>query len=69
MGLYKDHDENHQGLDYNYQDDAEELVHKKRVRRMLEAQIERKRLREELEDYVGELDDEFDWKHLESDRE
>ncbi|MDA9271852.1 hypothetical protein N9Q05_00495 [bacterium] len=64
MSLYKDHDENHHGFDYSYPDEEGDLVHKKRVRRMLEAKIERKRLKEELEDYEGELDDEFDWDNL-----
>lgn len=68
MSLYKDHDDSHQGLDYNFHDDSEELAHKKRIRKMVEAQLERKRLKEELEDYEGELDNEFDWDNLGSDR-
>jgi hypothetical protein len=63
MGLYKDQDDNSYNFDYNYsdEDDVEELANKKRVRRLLEARLERKRLKEELEDYEGELDGEFNW--------
>lgn len=58
-------DDNYYSSDFydeSEHEDGEELVHRKRVRRMLEEQLERKRLKEELEDYEGELDDEeFDW--------
>lgn len=37
-----------------------DLVKRKQIRRMLDAQLERKRLKQELEDYEGELD-EFEW--------
>ncbi len=33
----------------------------KEVRRKLEARMERRRLKAELEDYEGELDNDFDW--------
>ncbi|WP_131782969.1 hypothetical protein [Legionella gresilensis] len=39
-----------------------DLAHKKRIRKMLEDKLERKRLRE----YIDELDGEFDWDDLES---
>lgn len=50
-------------VDYN-DDDSEVSAHKKDVRRKLEARIDRKRLKEELEDYEGELDDDFNWDDL-----
>ncbi len=34
---------------------------KKEIRRKLEERMERRRLKNELEDYEGELDDEFNW--------
>lgn len=43
------------------EDDQETMKHKKRVRQMLEDRIDRKRLKEELDD---ELEGEFDWKDL-----
>lgn len=72
MGLnrnhHNDHDDKYSGSDayYNEQehDSVDDLIHRKRVRRMLEERIERKRLKEDLEDYEGELDGEFDWDNL-----
>jgi hypothetical protein len=52
--------------DYEFEsarpDSAEEINHKKQVRRMLEDRLEKKRLRLELQD---DLDDEFDWSDYE----
>lgn len=45
-------------------DDEKDLSHKREVRRMLEEQLERKRLKDELEDFDGELEDDFDWDNL-----
>ena len=45
-------------------DSEEVLSHRRRMRKMLEARLERKRLRQELDDFDSELDDiedEFDW--------
>jgi len=42
-------------------DDGETLEHKREVKRMLEERLERKRLKDELEDFDGELEDDFDW--------
>ena len=47
------------------EDDGETLEHKREVKRMLEARLERKRLKDELEDFDGELEDDFDWDKLE----
>lgn len=41
--------------------DPNDSVRKKEVRRKLEERMERRRLKQELEDYEGELDKDFDW--------
>jgi hypothetical protein len=62
MNLPREYDENHSFVECPYDgEDVEQLNHKKRVRRMLEEQLERKRLREELEE---EWDDDFDWSNV-----
>lgn len=67
-GNYTDIDDHNYGSDTHYEEqeheDIDDLVHRKRVRRMLEEKLERKRLKEELEDYEGELDDEFNWDNI-----
>ena len=42
----------------------EDLEKRKRVRRLLEARLEQRSLKRELEDYTGELEDKFDWSDL-----
>jgi hypothetical protein len=42
----------------------EDLEKRKRVRRLLEARLEQRSLKRELEDYEGELEDKFDWGNL-----
>jgi hypothetical protein len=65
MGLHEDFDES-SFTDHNYKDEFEDLPHKKRVRRMLEDKLERRRLMLEMKDEFDELDkDEFDWGDLE----
>ncbi len=61
MGLHRDRDDNSFFSDFKY-DDADELDHKKNVRRLLEDRLERKRLKEELDD---ELEGEFNWDDFE----
>ncbi|MFC3909370.1 hypothetical protein ACFORL_09835 [Legionella dresdenensis] len=62
MGLRKDYDDDSFSFtDIPMEEDAEELSHKKRVRKLLEQKLERKRLKEEFD----ELDGEFDWDDLE----
>lgn len=61
MGLRKDYDENHHYTDFNLDESEEELGHKKRVRKLLEDRLEKKRLKEELEDFEN---DEFDWDNI-----
>ncbi len=55
MSLHKDYDESPY---VNFEEGAEDLQHKKQVRRLLEDRLEKKRLKDELED---EWSDEFDW--------
>ena len=44
-------------IDVNFEDDTDTLAHKRAVRKKIEEQLERKRLKKEMDDY----DDEFDW--------
>ncbi|MBA2710589.1 MAG: hypothetical protein H0U57_08370 [Tatlockia sp.] len=65
MSLRRGHDDDeHQFSDYSYGDDSDtdKLSHRRQVRKVLEEKLERKRLKEELD----ELDGEFDWKDYES---
>ncbi len=50
--------------DFDYHEDAQASPHKKRVRQMLEDRLDRKRLKEELDDFDGELEDKFDWDEI-----
>ena len=54
MGLHRNMDENQYYTDYDNEESLEEKHHHRQVRLMLEARLERKRLRDEIED-------EFDW--------
>lgn len=54
--------------EYKYEEEAksvEELSHKKRVKRLLEERLERKRLQDEFKDDFDELNGEFNWADLE----
>ena len=62
MGLHREH-EFQTFIDYE-QDDAAEVTHKKHIRKQLENRMEKKRLKEELEFFDGELDGEFDWDYV-----
>lgn len=64
MSLHKNHDESRSYNDLSHEDDKHDLSHRKHVRQMLEKRLEQKRLKEELEFFDGELDDEFDWHYL-----
>jgi hypothetical protein len=65
MDVHNDYDdESHHSGELNYYDESEGVIHKKRIRRMLEDRLDRKRLKEALEDFDGELDDTFDWEHI-----
>lgn len=58
MGLHREKEDPYYSMDINYDEDPDELKHRKQVRRLLEDKLERRRLKEELDD---ELDGEFDW--------
>ena len=62
MGLHKDFDDGQFFSDLNFDEETEDLDNKKRVRRLLEERLDRKRLKEELDD---ELEGEFDWDNYE----
>lgn len=61
MGLHRNYDDHSSNTDFGYEENPEELHHKREVRRMLEDRLERNRLKKELED---EFDDEFDWSEI-----
>lgn len=63
MALHEDYDD-HSFSDYNYDDDVDDVAQKKRVRRLLEDRLERKRLKDEFKDDFDELSGEFDWDEL-----
>lgn len=65
MGLHKNHDDGQYFVDKSYEEDVNELSHRKYVRQRLEKRLEQKRLKEELEFFDGELDGDFDWNYLE----
>ena len=61
MSLHKYHDDNHSFIDFNHEEDSRDLSQKRHIRKMIEDRLERKRLKDELED---ELSGEFDWSDL-----
>ncbi|MFI4919483.1 MAG: hypothetical protein ACHP65_08000 [Legionellales bacterium] len=50
--------------DYKHDDEVGDLTQRKKVKRMLEDQLERKRLRDEFKDDFDEFSAEFDWDEL-----
>lgn len=61
MGHYHEYKEAHPYFsENNTEEPPEDLPHKRRVRQMLDERLERKRLRDEID----ELDGEFDWEEL-----
>jgi hypothetical protein len=63
MSLHED-SEDYSFSDYNYDDevdDIQQLDKKKKVKRLLEERLERKRLKDEFKDDFDELSGEFDW--------
>ena len=62
MSLHEEFD--NQFSDYNFDDEIEDLPKKKRIKRMLEDKLERKRLRDEFKDDFDELSGDFDWDEL-----
>ncbi|MGL6030223.1 MAG: hypothetical protein ACRC0M_10670 [Legionella sp.] len=63
MGLHKDY-EDKTCSDYSYDEDVSDLDHKKKIKRLLEEKLERKRLKDEFKDDFDELNGEFDWDDL-----
>lgn len=63
MGLHEEH-EDPSFSDFRFDDELDELTRKKRVKRMLEDRLERKRLRDEFKDDFDELGGDFDWDEL-----
>lgn len=61
MSLHRDFEENHSFSDFPMEEKAEDMSHKKRIKKLLDDRLERKRLKEEFD----ELDGEFDWDELE----
>ena len=64
MGLLEEYEESSY-TDFNYEEKLDSLPHKKRVKRLLEDRLERKRIREECRDEFDEFDGEFNWDDLE----
>ena len=65
MKHYPEHEghQSYQEYEMDFDENSDEMIHKRRIRRILEEKLERKRLKEELED---NLDDEFDWSEIDS---
>lgn len=63
MSLHEGYDQQYFS-DYNFDEEIEDLPKKKRVKRMLEDRLERKRLKDEFKDDFDELGGEFDWDEL-----
>lgn len=63
MGLHKDY-EDKTFSDCSYDDDVSNLDHKKKIKRLLDEKLERKRLKDEFKDDFDELNGEFDWDDL-----
>jgi len=66
MSLHEDWDD-YSFSDKNYDEETEsveELDHKKKIKRLLEERLERKRLKDEFKDDFDELDGEFDWDEI-----
>lgn len=63
MGLHRDFDdEDYSFSEFNYEEEFDDLPHRKKVRRMLEERLERKRLKNEFkDDFEDEFSADFDW--------
>lgn len=65
MSLHEDLDDySFSDSKYDDLDDIDELDQKKRVKRLLDERLERKRLKDEFKDDFDELNGEFDWDEL-----
>lgn len=63
MALHEDLDD-YSFSDLNFDSDIDDIDHKKKVKRMLEDRLERKRLKDEFKDDFDELSGEFDWDEI-----
>jgi hypothetical protein len=63
MNLHKEHDEQ-LFSDHKYDDEINNLALRKKVKRVLEDKLERKRLQEEFKDDFDELSADFNWDEL-----
>lgn len=63
MALHEDLDD-YSFSDLNCDSDIDDMDHKKKVKRMLEDRLERKRLKDEFKDDFDELSGEFDWDEI-----
>ncbi len=64
MGLHHEEHGDHSFSDYNLDDNVEDIAQKKKVKRLLDERLERKRLKEECKDDFDEINGEFDWDEL-----
>jgi len=65
MGFEYHYEENQSCSDQNYDEDVENLEHKRQVRKIIEERLERKRLKEEFQDELEDFDEDFDWDDIE----
>lgn len=63
MSLHEDY-EDRTFSEFNIEEDGDDTSHRKKVRRMLEERLERKRLKDEFKDDFDEINGEFDWDEL-----
>lgn len=64
MALHEDYNDESSFMNMSSEEDSDTVMHKKHVKKMLEQRLERKRLKEELEYFDGELDADFDWDYV-----
>lgn len=67
MGLHHDYEDSQSFSEPGHDEDSDDLDNKRRVRRLLEERLERKRLKEEFKDEFDESNDEFDWDDFDKD--
>lgn len=63
MALHEELDD-YSFSDLNFDSEIGDMNHKKKVKRMLEDRLERKRLKNEFKDDFDELSGEFDWDEI-----
>lgn len=60
MGLHEDYDDQFFS-DFNYDEDIKDIDQRKKIKKLLDERLERKRLKEEFKDDFDELNGDFDW--------